>query len=249
MHPRFTRQSIFVTSAVYISVCFPSPAAFLSLSASMPARRRPCRVLVDRNWGAKFSKSGSEVFMKVYSPSASHSSSSSYPPRAPCFVRSSFFFPRPFFIPPFSARSCFLLLSDVRSLSLSLSLLLFCLAGALPPYSPSARIAEEPERVNPRSPSAELEQKPGELHLFLSYGLTLSFAAKLIVLSIAPNLYPISRLAVAVSSMIEKSTRSQRSTAVSVVLAGLSSTGGWWEERLCLEARTIGRCIAEDEEG
>lgn len=80
MHPRFTRQSIFVTSAVYISVCFPSPAAFLSLSASMPARRRPCWVLVDRNWGAKFSKSGSEVFMKVYSPSASHSSSSSYPP-------------------------------------------------------------------------------------------------------------------------------------------------------------------------
>ena len=186
----------------------------ISGSLSFPFREYACssttvpRVLVDRNWGAKFSKSGSEVFMKVYSPSASHFSSSSHSISPPCFVRSSVFLL--FFFCLFTDRfsshrfplalapSCCLTFVLSLSLSLTLSSSTTLLSGHPPPHllvSPKNRR----ERVNPKSPSAELEQKPCELHLFLSYVLTLSLQPKLIALSIAPNLYPISRLAVAVA--------------------------------------------------
>lgn len=129
--------------------------------ASMPLRRRPRRVLADRNWGAKFSKSGSEVFMKVYPPSASHSSSS---PPSSCFARS-FFPPTVFHFHHSLALAPSL--SDVRSLLPSSTVFSFVWPVRYQPPS-ICSYRQRTERVNPRSPSAGLEQKLSELHLFLS---------------------------------------------------------------------------------
>lgn len=132
-------------------------------SASMPVRRGPWRVLVDRNWGAKFSKSGSEVFMKVYPPSASHSSSS-----LPTLVSLGLFSTRSFFIPHLVVP--FFSFSPLPLHPRCLTFALFFPPSASPfvwptlshpLFLPSGSYRGRTERVNPRSPSAGLAQKPG----------------------------------------------------------------------------------------